>query len=156
MLQPGARVPNVAAKDDAGTSVHLRDLGKKALVVYFYPRDDTPGCTKEACQFNDLLAEFSKSNVDILGISADDAESHQAFREKYDLNVRLLSDSDRSVMENYGAWGERVGRDGLVSEGVIRSTILIDPDGLVERAWYDVKPDGHAAEVLDVLKSRAN
>jgi len=149
-LAQGDKAPEFALPDQDGQAVSLADFAGRRVVVYFYPRDDTPGCTKEACQFNDLLADFSKAEVDILGISADDAESHQAFREKYGLNVRLLTDGDRSIMEGYGAWGERV-RDGQTSIGVIRSTFLVGPDGEIESAWYNVNPDGHPAEVLAAL-----
>jgi peroxiredoxin Q/BCP len=120
------------------------------VVVYFYPKDDTPGCTLEACQFNDLLSDFSNSSVDVLGISADDADSHQAFRAKFGLNVSLLSDPDRSVMEAYGAWGERV-RNGETSVGVIRSTFIVGPDSEILSTWYNVTPDGHPLEVRAAL-----
>lgn len=149
-LVAGDKAPSFALPDQDGEAVSLDGYTGKRVVVYFYPKDDTTGCTKEACQFTDLFADFSKAGVDVLGISADDAESHQAFRAKYGLKVRLLTDADRSTMENYGAWGERV-RDGQTSLGVIRSTFLIGPDGDVESAWYNVTPDGHAAEVLEAL-----
>jgi peroxiredoxin Q/BCP len=149
-LQAGDAAPGFTLSDQDGGSVSLKDFAGRRVVVYFYPKDDTPGCTKEACQFNDLLSEFSKIDVDIVGISADDATSHQAFREKYGLNVRLLSDPDRSTMTAYGAWGERT-RDGQVSVGVIRSTFLVGSDGNIEHAWYNVNPDGHPAEILSAL-----
>jgi peroxiredoxin Q/BCP len=151
-LAAGDVAPNFALPDQDGATVSLNDFMGRRVVVYFYPRDDTPGCTKEACQFNDLLADFERSGADILGISADDAASHQAFRDKYALNVRLLTDTDRSTMESYGAWGERT-RDGQTSMGVIRSTFLVGPDGKIESAWYNVNPDGHPAEVLAALAS---
>jgi thioredoxin-dependent peroxiredoxin len=151
-LAAGDVAPNFALPDQDGATVSLNDFTGRRVVVYFYPRDDTPGCTKEACQFNDLLADFERSGADILGISADDAASHQAFRDKYALNVRLLTDTDRSTMESYGAWGERT-RDGQTSMGVIRSTFLVGPDGKIESAWYNVNPDGHPAEVLAALAS---
>src|SRR5580692_5221662 len=106
-IQVGDKAPSFTLPGEDGTMTSLADFAGRRVVVYFYPKDDTPGCTKEACQFNDLLSDFSKSDVDVVGISADDAESHMAFRQKYGLNVRLLSDLDRSVMESYGAWGER-------------------------------------------------
>ncbi len=118
------------------------------MVVYFYPRDDTPGCTKEACQFNDNLRSFSRSKVAVVGISADSAAKHQAFRAKYGLKFPLLTDADHSVGEAYGAWGEKT-LYGKKTTGVIRSTFLIGPDGKVKRAWYNVKADGHAAKVLE-------
>jgi peroxiredoxin Q/BCP len=149
-LAKGDPAPDFALPDHDGTPVSLGQFASRRVVVYFYPKDDTTGCTKEACQFNDLLAEFSKADVDILGISPDDADSHQAFRDKYSLNVRLLTDNDHAVMENYGAWGERV-RDGKTSLGVLRSTFLVGPDGVLESVWYNVNPDGHPAEVLAAL-----
>jgi len=117
--------------------------------VYFYPKDDTPGCTTEACQFTDNFPQFEMLGVPVLGVSRDDAAAHQAFRKKYGLRVRLLSDADRKAHDAYGAWGERPGR----GEGVIRSTFLIGSDGRVEKAWYSVKPDGHALEVLSALRA---
>jgi thioredoxin-dependent peroxiredoxin len=149
-LAEGDRAPDFALADHDGTPVSLADFAGRRVVVYFYPRDDTPGCTKEACQFNDLLADFSRSGIDVVGISADDAASHQAFREKYGLNVRLLTDADHATMEDYGAWGERV-RDGQTTIGVIRSTFVVGPDGAIDSAWYNVNPDGHPAEVLAAL-----
>jgi peroxiredoxin Q/BCP len=120
-------------------------------VVYFYPRDDTPGCTKEACQFNDNLQAFAKAKVPVLGISADSAEKHKKFRSKYGLTFPLLTDADHRVGEAYGAWGEKT-LYGKKSIGVIRSTFLIDADGKIARAWYSVKADGHAAKVLAELE----
>lgn len=149
-LRVGDKAPDFTLPDQDGVKTSLADFGGRRVVVYFYPKDDTPGCTTEACQFNDLLAEFSHTDVDVLGISADDAESHQAFRAKYGLKVRLLSDVDRSVMAAYGAWGERI-RSGEKSQGVIRSTFIIGPDGDVLSAWYNVTPDGHAEEVRTAL-----
>jgi len=117
------------------------------VVVYFYPADDTPGCTVEACQFNDNLAAFDQATVAVLGISADDAASHVRFRQKFDLSFPLLTDHDHSVMTAYGAWGEKT-LYGKTVIGVIRSTFLIDEGGVVLRAWYNVRTDGHAARVL--------
>ncbi len=119
-------------------------------MVYFYPADDTPGCTKEACQFNNELSSFKKLGVKVLGISPDDAASHVAFRKKYGLNFELLSDPDKKVMEKYGAFGDKM-MYGKKVRGVIRSTFLIVPKGKIERAWYGVRADGHAAKVLAQL-----
>jgi peroxiredoxin Q/BCP len=149
-LAVGDTAPEFSLPDHDGTTVSLSDFAGRRVVVYFYPRDDTPGCTREACQFNDLLSDFSESGVDILGISPDDAASHQAFREKYSLNVRLLTDVGHATLEAYGAWGERV-RDGKTTMGVLRSTFLVGPDGVLEAVWYNVVPDGHPAEVLAAL-----
>lgn len=149
-LQVGDKAPNFELQNQDGVTTSLGDFAGNRVVVYFYPKDDTPGCTTEACQFNDLLSDFAGLGVEVLGISADDAESHQAFRSKYGLGVQLLSDPDRSVMEAYGAWGERV-RNGETSVGVIRSTFIVGPNGEIASAWYNVTPDGHPAEVRAAL-----
>ena len=148
-LSPGDRAPDFALPDEHGEIVSTKELGGKRYVVYFYPKDDTPGCTTEACQFTDNFKEFEMLGVPVLGVSQDSASAHQAFRKKYGLRVRLLSDTDRKAHQAYGAWGERPGR----GEGVIRSTFLIGSDGRVERSWYFVKPDGHALEVLSALRA---
>jgi peroxiredoxin Q/BCP len=146
-LDAGDEAPAFTLPDQDGKPVSLKDFAGSQVVVYFYPRDDTPGCTKEACQFNDNLHAFSRAGVAVLGISADKAEKHQAFRRKYGLTFPLLTDADHSVGDAYGAWGEKT-LYGKKSIGVIRSTFLIDPKGKVARAWYHVKADGHAAKVL--------
>jgi peroxiredoxin Q/BCP len=146
-LKPGDQTPAFSLPDEEGKVVSSTDLKGSRYVVYFYPKDDTPGCTTEACQFTDNFSQFEMLGVPVFGISRDDAAAHQAFRKKYGLRVRLLSDPDRKTHDAYGAWGERPGR----GEGVIRSTFLIGSDGRVEKAWYFVKPDGHALEVLSAL-----
>ena len=128
----------------------LSDFKGSKVVVYFYPKDDTPGCTKEACQFSENLTAFRKAGVTVLGISADSLEKHQAFREKYGLTLPLLSDPERKVMEAYGAYGEKM-MYGKKVVGVIRSTFIIDGKGKIERTWYSVKADGHAAKVLEAV-----
>ena len=148
-LQTGDHAPDFTLPDENGTSVSSASLRGKTYVVYFYPKDDTPGCTTEACGFNDNLAQFRGLGVPVLGISRDDAASHQAFQKKYGLQLDLLTDADHSVHQAYGAWGDRPGR----GEGVIRSTFLVGADGKIKRAWYGVKPDGHALEVLKELQS---
>jgi thioredoxin-dependent peroxiredoxin len=148
-LATGDKAPAFALPDDDGNVVSTKDLQGQRYVVYFYPKDDTPGCTTEACQFTDSFPQFETLGVPVLGISRDDAASHQAFRKKYGLRVRLLSDADHKVHDAYGAWGDRPGR----GEGVIRSTFLVGDDGRVERSWYSVKPDGHALEVLSALRA---
>jgi peroxiredoxin len=148
-LKPGDKAPAFALPDEEGKVVSPKDLKGSRYVIYFYPKDDTPGCTTEACQFTDNFAQFEMLGVPVLGISRDDARTHQAFRKKYGLRVRLLSDPDRRAHQAYGAWGERPGR----GEGVIRSTFLIGADGQVERSWYFVKPHGHALEVLSALRA---
>ena len=146
-LSPGDKAPDFHLPDDSGKTVSLKDYKGKRFVIYFYPKDDTPGCTKEACQFSDLNTKFDKIGVDVIGISADGAESHQKFRTKYSLKIKLLSDPGHEVMESYGAWGEKT-LYGKKSIGVIRSTFLVSPDGEIERAWYNVRADGHADAVL--------
>jgi peroxiredoxin Q/BCP len=151
-LDAGDIAPGFTLPDQDGKPVSLADFGGKQVVVYFYPRDDTPGCTKEACQFNDNLAAFKKAKVPVLGISADTAAKHQKFREKYGLKFPLLTDADHEVGETYGAWGEKT-MYGKKMIGVIRSTFLVAADGTIDRAWYHVKADGHAAKVLEELQS---
>jgi peroxiredoxin Q/BCP len=149
-LEVGATAPAFTLPDQDGKPVKLSSFKGQQVIVYFYPADDTPGCTKEACQFNDLLSQFSGLSADVIGISRDGADSHQKFRQKYGLTFELLSDPDQSVMESYGAWGEKT-LYGKTSMGVIRSTFLVDADGKIERAWYNVKADGHAEKVLEAL-----
>ncbi len=151
-LEPGATAPGFSLPDDRGDVVSLADQRGRRVLVYFYPADNTPGCTKEACQFNDRRADYAALGVEVFGISPDGAESHQRFRTRYGLEVRLLSDPTHEVMQAYGAWGEKT-LYGKKTIGVIRSTFLIDADGIVERAWYNVRADGHADKVLDVLRA---
>lgn len=147
-LSAGTRAPAFTLPDESGSKVSLKDFAGSPVVVYFYPADDTPGCTKEACQFNDNLRAFSRAGVTVLGVSPDDAESHARFRKKYKLTFPLLSDLSHAVMEKYGAWGEKT-LYGKKTVGVIRSTFLVGPDGKIARAWYNVRADGHAAKVLE-------
>jgi peroxiredoxin Q/BCP len=149
-LDAGDKAPTFTLPDQDGTRVSLKDFAGSPVVVYFYPRDDTPGCTKEACQFNDNLRAFTRAKVTVLGISGDSADKHQKFRAKYGLKFPLLTDADHKVGEAYGAWGEKT-LYGKKSIGVIRSTFLIGPDGKIARAWYHVKADGHAEKVLAEL-----
>ena len=146
-LAAGDKAPTFTLPDQDGKKVSLKDFAGRQVVVYFYPRDDTPGCTKEACQFNDNLRAFARTKVAVLGISADNAEKHRAFRAKYGLKFPLLTDADHKVGEAYGAWGEKT-LYGKKSIGVIRSTFLVDEKGKIARAWYHVKADGHAEKVL--------
>jgi peroxiredoxin Q/BCP len=146
-LEAGAKAPSFTLPDQDDKQVTLSDFAGQRVIVYFYPKDDTPGCTAEACQFNDNLAAFERAQVPVLGISPDKAASHQKFRAKYGLDFSLLSDPDHKVMERYGAWGEKT-MYGRTTTGVIRSTFVIDEKGKVARSWYNVKADGHAAKVL--------
>jgi peroxiredoxin Q/BCP len=147
-LEAGAKAPSFTLPDQDGSKVSLSDFAGRRVIVYFYPKDDTPGCTKEACQFNDNLAAFERADIPVLGISPDKAASHQKFRTKYGLDFDLLSDADHKVMERYGAWGEKT-MYGRTTTGVIRSTFLVDEKGKIARSWYNVKADGHAAKVLE-------
>jgi thioredoxin-dependent peroxiredoxin len=151
-LAQGDKAPAVTLKDQNGINVSLKDFAGERVVLYFYPADDTPGCTKEACQFNDELSSFRDLHVKVIGISPDGADQHQAFRSKYGLKFTLLSDPKKSVMEKYGAYGEKM-MYGKKVQGVIRSTFLIGPKGTIERAYYNVRADGHAAKVLAGLTS---
>jgi peroxiredoxin Q/BCP len=137
-LSAGDRAPAFTLNDQKGEKVALKDFAGQRVVLYFYPADDTPGCTKEACQFNDELAAFRSLKVNVIGVSPDGAEKHQAFRAKYGLNFNLLSDP---MM-----YGKKV-------QGVIRSTFVIGPTGKIERAFYGVRADGHALKVLAALSS---
>ncbi|MCL4423491.1 MAG: thioredoxin-dependent thiol peroxidase [Actinobacteria bacterium] len=149
-LAPGDIAPRFTVADQDGNKVALTGFAGAPLVVYFYPADDTPGCTTEACQFNDNLSVFQSSGASVVGISPDGSESHRKFRAKYGLQFPLLSDPDHKVMASYGAWGEKT-LYGRKSVGVIRSTFLIGADGRIVRAWYNVRANGHAAKVLEEL-----
>jgi peroxiredoxin Q/BCP len=149
-LEAGAAAPAFTLPDQEEKPVSLSDFAGKPVVVYFYPADDTPGCTKEACQFNDNLRAFSRAKTAVVGISPDGAAKHVKFRTKYGLKFPLLSDPAHTVMEAYGAWGEKT-MYGKKTVGTIRSTFLIDGHGVVIRAWYSVRADGHAAKVLEEL-----
>jgi peroxiredoxin Q/BCP len=151
-LEVGDTAPNFTLKDEHGEKLTLKDLRGSRVVLYFYPADDTPGCTKEACQFNDELSAFTKLGVLVLGISPDGAQAHQAFKKKYGLNFALLSDPDKTVMAKYGAFGEKM-LYGKKVNGVIRSTFVVSPTGRIEHAFYNVRADGHAAKVLATLES---
>ena len=149
-LEPGRKAPAFTLPNQQGKAVSLKDFAGEHVVLYFYPADDTPGCTKEACQFNDELAGLKKLGARVIGVSPDDAASHVAFRKKYGLKFDLLSDPDKKVMAAYGAWGEKM-MYGKKVIGVIRSTFVIGPDGKIEQAWYGVRADGHAAKVVASL-----
>ena len=149
-LDAGDRAPAFTLPDQDGNKVKLSDFAGRRVIVYFYPADDTPGCTKEACQFNDDLARFTAAGVDVVGISPDGGEKHQRFREKYGLAFSLLSDPNHAIMERYGAWGPKT-LYGKQTVGVIRSTFLVSASGKIERSWYNVRADGHAEKVLAAL-----
>lgn len=150
-LEIGSNAPAFALPDQDGNEVSLVDLEGQWVVLYFYPRDDTPGCTTEACEFTDGLDGFRGLDAVVLGCSPDSPEKHRKFIAKYDLGVRLLSDPEHEVMETYGAWGEKK-MYGRTSMGVIRSTVLIDPEGKVAHHWGKVRAAGHAAKVREKLE----
>lgn len=150
-IEVGKRAPAFSAKDDRGKTVKLADLKGRTLVLYFYPKDDTPGCTKEACGFRDASADLKKLGVVVLGVSPDSVESHGRFRDKYKLNFPLLADPDHKLAEKYGAWREK-NMYGKKSMGIQRSTYLIDKDGKVAKVWPRVKPEEHPAQVLAAVR----
>ncbi len=150
MLEVGEQAPAFDLADQDGQSHTLDGYRGRWLVVYFYPKDDTPGCTKEACGFRDGASELAALGAAVVGVSADDAGAHQKFAKKYDLNFPLLVDPDKAMLEAYGAWGEKQ-MYGKSYMGVSRITYVIDPDGEVAKAWPKVKAEGHADEVRAAL-----
>ncbi|MCC9602029.1 thioredoxin-dependent thiol peroxidase [Stieleria sp. JC731] len=149
-LEPGTKAPAFTLKDDAGNKVKLSDLKGNPVVLYFYPRDDTPGCTKEACAFRDRYDEMKALGAQLFGVSADTAESHAAFREKYSLPFPLLVDEKHAMLEKYGAWREK-NMYGKISMGIQRSTYLLDAEGKVVKVWKRVKVDGHDQKVIEAI-----
>jgi peroxiredoxin len=152
MLQPGDKAPLFSLPDSDMERVNLEQfLGQRHVVLYFYPKDDTPGCVIEALEFTDLQPEFDALGVEILGISRDNCVSHGAFRDKYGLNVRLLADTDGEACEAYDVWREKEAH-GEKRMGIVRSTFVVDKDGTVRHTLYDIKPKGHASQVLDLVR----
>jgi peroxiredoxin Q/BCP len=149
-IDVGKKAPAFSLQDENGTKVALSGLAGQWVVLYFYPKDDTPGCTVEACEFTSGLSQFDKLDATVLGCSRDTPESHRKFIAKYKLKIKLLSDPDHEVMEKYGAWGEK-NNYGKKTMGVIRSTALIDPAGKVAYYWATVKAAGHAELVAAKL-----
>jgi thioredoxin-dependent peroxiredoxin len=147
MLEVGATVPDMTLQDDQGRSVRLADLKGKPYVLYFYPADDTPGCTKQACSFRDNYQAFRDAGIEVYGVSPDTVESHVKFRDKYSLPFPLLADPDHSLTEAFGAWGEK-NNYGKKYMGVIRSTFVIGPDGAIQRVYPRAKPEENATEIL--------
>jgi peroxiredoxin Q/BCP len=152
MVEEGKPAPDFELKSDSGETVKLSDLRGKQVVLYFYPKDDTPGCTTQACGIRDAYSEFEQEGAVVLGVSPDDERSHVRFKQKYELPFALLADVDHSVAEDYGVWVEKsyAGKKYL---GVARSTFVIAEDGTIKRAIHDVKPDSHADDVLETLRS---
>jgi thioredoxin-dependent peroxiredoxin len=149
-LREGDRAPGFTANTSGGGRLSLSDYRGKNVVLYFYPRDNTPGCTKEACAFRDEFAAFKKRGAVVLGVSTDSAKSHDKFVEKFKLPFTLVSDEDKKIVQAYGAWGQKsfLGRK---YQGTHRVTFLIGPDGRIKRIWPAVKPEAHAKEVLAAL-----
>ena len=149
-IEAGRKAPAFTLKADDGSKVKLSELAGSPVVLYFYPKDDTPGCTKEACAFQERTKDLSKFGAVVLGVSPDDEASHTKFKDKYGLDFTLLVDADHKVAEKYGAWREK-NMYGKKSMGIQRSTFLIDADGKVAKVWKRVKVDGHDQQVLDAL-----
>ncbi|MGH7390510.1 MAG: thioredoxin-dependent thiol peroxidase [Candidatus Rokuibacteriota bacterium] len=151
-IAEGRKAPNFTLRDAAGKDVSLADFKGKHVVVYFYPKDDTPGCTREACGFRDLSRELGRAGVVVLGVSPDGAASHAKFSDKYELPFTLLSDPDRKVMQAWGAYGDKM-MYGKKVKGVIRSTVWIGPDGIVRKHWARVRDAArHPEEVLAAVR----
>ena len=150
-ITTGNEAPGFSLSDATGKQVALKDLAGSWVVLYFYPKDDTPGCTTEACEFTASIADFKGLNAKVVGISPDSPESHAKFMEKHKLAVMLLSDPEHKVMELYGAWGKKT-TVGKESVGVTRSTVIIDPKGKIVRHWPTVTAKGHAEEVKKALE----
>ena len=150
MPAAGDMAPDLSLDDTDGNRVNLADLRGRKVVLYFYPRDDTPGCVKEACGFRDNLARVASQGALVYGVSADDVASHRKFTDKYALNFPLLADIDKEVVQAYGVWVEKT-RSGRKSMGIQRATFLIDEQGVIARVWPNVNPEGHADEVIESL-----
>jgi thioredoxin-dependent peroxiredoxin len=151
MVEVGKKAPAITLLNQDGKKISLKDYLGKKVVLYFYPKDNTSGCTKEACNFRDEFPKFSKSKAVILGVSPDSVKSHKKFQEKYDLNFNLLADEDKKVVEKYGVWKEK-SMYGRKYMGVVRTTFIIDEKGKIKKIFNKVKVDGHNKEVLEALK----
>ncbi|GAB6281907.1 MAG: thioredoxin-dependent thiol peroxidase [Ignavibacterium sp.] len=152
MLEVEKKAPSFKLKDQNGNTVSLNDFKDKKVVLYFYPKDNTPGCTKEACNFRDSIKEIEKYNAVVIGISADSISSHKNFSEKFNLPFPILSDEDKKVLELYGVWKEK-NMYGKKYMGIERTTIIIDENGNVQKIFPKVKVDGHIKEVIKELSS---
>jgi thioredoxin-dependent peroxiredoxin len=150
-LEPGTKAPDFTLTATDGTKIKLSALKGSPVVLYFYPKDDTPGCTVEACGFRDSSTQLKKLGAVVLGVSPDDVASHLKFTNKFELNFPLLADTEHKIAEKYGAWREK-NMYGKKSMGIARSTYLIDAMGKIAKVWKAVKADGHAAQVLEALK----
>src|SRR6476469_5242203 len=152
LIEPGKKAPAFTLKDQNGKTHRLSDYEGKHVVLYFYPKDDTPGCTTEACSFRDNLTELQKRGVVVLGVSTDSVKSHDKFVDKFKLTFPLIADESKQIVEAYNAWGEKsfMGRKYM---GTHRVTFLIGPDGKIKKIWPKVKPSEHVAEILEALLS---
>lgn len=151
-MEAGSLAPDFALPDQDGRLHRLADYRGRWVVLYFYPKDDTPGCTKEACGFRDRMGDLQDLGAVVLGVSADGVESHKRFAEKYGLNFPLLADPERQAILAYGAWGKK-NLYGKEYEGVLRQTFLIDPEGRIAKVWRKVSPEGHVEEVAEALRA---
>ena len=154
MVEEGSPAPDFELQSDTGDTVRLSSLRGKPVVLYFYPKDHTSGCTTQACGIRDAWGEFERAGAVVLGVSPDDVASHQSFRADYELPFTLLADPEHTVAEAYGVWAEK-SRYGRTYMGIVRSTFVIGPDGTVEKAMRNVKPETHADDVLAVLAAAA-
>jgi peroxiredoxin Q/BCP len=152
LLAVGDRAPAFRAKDQNGEPVSLSDFAGRRVVLYFYPKDDTPGCTKEACAFRDVWARLKKRKVAVLGVSTDDEKSHEKFARKYSLPFTLVADPDKKIVGDYGVWAEK-SMYGRKYMGTLRVTYLIDEKGRIAAVWPKVKPESHAEEILKTIEN---
>jgi peroxiredoxin Q/BCP len=151
MLKEGDLAPDFCLPDEEGKEVCLSSLKGKWVILYFYPKDNTPGCTKEAISFTERIEDFKRLNAEVLGLSKDSVKSHLSFKNKHGLKVKLLSDESAEVLKKYGAWGKKK-MYGREVEGTIRTTFIIDPNGRIRKIWRNVKVDGHVDQVFEALK----
>ena len=154
MLTAGTKAPDFSLSDQHGNTVSLADYAGKKIVLYFYPRDNTPGCSRQACAFAGAYEDFKTMNVAVIGVSKDSVASHVKFAEKYSLPFTLLSDPELQAIQAYDVWQEKKNY-GKVSMGVVRSTYIIDENGVIEKVMPKVKPDTNAAEILEYLRGKA-
>jgi len=153
MIKEGVKAPDFTAKDQNGNKIKLSDFRGQKVVLYFYPKDDTPGCTKEACSFRDSFSDFEKKGIKVLGVSIDDEKSHRKFIEKYKLPFDLIADTDKHIVEKYGVWGEK-SMYGKKYMGTLRKTFLIDEDGKIVKIFEKVNVSEHADEVMKAFEER--
>ena len=153
MLEVGQLAPDFTTKDHLGNEITLSKLKGQKVILYFYPKDDTPGCTKEACNLRDNLETLKNHGFIVLGVSADSLESHQKFANKHQLNFSLLLDADKSIIQKYGVWGQK-NMYGKITEGILRTTFIIDENGKIIHIIKKVKTDAHAEQILDLFKNK--